>query len=169
MRQVIGSSSKSSSSSQHIVIRFAWHLRKGGTNMKFWHDMRKKGMKMNTAAYNAMVDVQAKLGNIEAVSEIVGHMADDGCTPDVITHSTIVKGYAVKGDLDKALEILRGTQEAKVSHNSFVYNTILDGCAKHARPDLVDTILDSMKEHSILLTNYTLIHGHCAAYFCVLD
>ena len=47
-------------------------------------------MKMNTAAYNAMVDVQAKLGNIEAVSEIVSHMADDGCTPDVITHSTNV-------------------------------------------------------------------------------
>ena len=31
VRQVIGSSSKSSSSSQHIVIRFAWNLRKGGT------------------------------------------------------------------------------------------------------------------------------------------
>ena len=126
-------------------------------------------MKMNTAAYNAMVDVQAKLGNIEAVSEIVGHMADDGCTPDVITHSTIAKGYAMKGDLDKVLEILRGTQEAKVSHNSFVCSTILDGCAKHKRPDLVNTIPDSMKEHSILLTNYTLIHGHCAAYFCVLN
>jgi len=124
--------------------------------MQFWHDMRKEGMRMNTAAYNAMVDVQAKLGNMDEVLEIVKHMAEDDCKPDAITHATIAKGYAVKGDLDKAMEILRGMQQSKVPHDCIVYNTILDGCAKHKRPDLVDTILDSMKEHSILPTNFTL-------------
>eukprot|EP00930_Biecheleria_cincta_P026224 TRINITY_DN1850_c0_g1_i5.p1 TRINITY_DN1850_c0_g1~~TRINITY_DN1850_c0_g1_i5.p1 ORF type:complete len:1082 (+),score=247.97 TRINITY_DN1850_c0_g1_i5:218-3247(+) len=124
--------------------------------MEFWHDMRKKGMKMNTAAYNAMVDVLAKLGNMDKVSEIIQHMAEDDCKPDAITHSTVAKGYAVKGDLDKAMEILRGMQQAKVPHDCIIYNTILDGCAKHRRPDLVDTILDSMGEHGILPTNFTL-------------
>eukprot|EP00930_Biecheleria_cincta_P026220 TRINITY_DN1850_c0_g1_i1.p1 TRINITY_DN1850_c0_g1~~TRINITY_DN1850_c0_g1_i1.p1 ORF type:complete len:1082 (+),score=225.96 TRINITY_DN1850_c0_g1_i1:218-3247(+) len=124
--------------------------------MQFWHDMRKKGMRMNTAAYNAMVDVQAKLGNMDEVSEILQHMAEDDCKADPITHSTIAKGYAVKGDLDKAMEILWGMQQSKVPHDCIVYNTILDGCAKHKRPDLVDTILDSMKAHSILPTNFTL-------------
>lgn len=111
---------------------------------------------MNTAAYNAMVDVQAKLGNMDEVSEIVEHMAEDGCKPDAITHSTIAKGYAVKGDLDKAMEILRGMQEAKVYHGCIIYNTILDGCAKHKRPELVDPILDSMEQNKILPTNFTL-------------
>jgi len=124
--------------------------------MQFWHDMRKKGLVMNTAAYNAMVDVQAKLGNMDAVSEILQHMSEDTCKPDAITHSTIAKGYAVKGDLDKAMEILRGMQQAKVPHDCIVYNTILDGCAKHRRADLVDTILDSMQEHWVLPTNFTL-------------
>jgi pentatricopeptide repeat protein len=124
--------------------------------MQFWHEMRKQGMKMNTAAYNAMVDVQAKLGNMDEVSEIVEHMAEDSCKPDAITHSTIAKGYAVKGNLDKAMEVLRGMQESKVHHDCIIYNTILDGCAKHKRPDLVDPILDSMEQNKIIPTNFTL-------------
>eukprot|EP00930_Biecheleria_cincta_P027258 TRINITY_DN19143_c1_g1_i1.p1 TRINITY_DN19143_c1_g1~~TRINITY_DN19143_c1_g1_i1.p1 ORF type:complete len:302 (+),score=73.89 TRINITY_DN19143_c1_g1_i1:45-908(+) len=103
-----------------------------------------------------MVDVQAKLGNMDEVSQIVQHMAEDGCKPDTITHSTIAKGYAVKGDLDKAMEIVRGMQEQKIPHDCIVYNTILDGCAKHRRPDLVDTILSSMEQHKIVPTNFTL-------------
>ena len=122
-------------------------------------EMTAVGMPPNNVSFNCMLNIAASSDNFSEASRIIRN---------VIAHSTNAKGYAMRGDLDKVLEILRGTQEAKVSHNSFVCSTILDGCAKHRRPDLVNTIPDSMKEHSILLTNYTLIHGHCAAYFCIL-
>lgn len=139
-----------------ILIKGFSNSQQPARAMQLWQDMRQQGMKMNTAAYNAMVDVQAKLGNMEEVSQIVQHMAEDGCKPDTITHSTIAKGYAVKGDLDKAMEILRSMQEQKMHHDCIVYNTILDGCARHKRPDLVDTILNSMEEYKIVPTNFTL-------------
>ena len=43
-----------------------------------------------------------------------------------------------------------------VYHDAIVYNTILDGCSKHRRPDLVDKVLDSMDKHRISPTNFTL-------------
>jgi len=124
--------------------------------MDLWHDMRRKGVRMNTAACNAFVDAQARIGNMEDVLEIVQAMDKDNCQPDGITHSTIVKGYSVRGDLDKAMEVLRGMQESGVYHDAIVYNTILDGCTKHKRSDLVDRILQSMEEHRIAPTNFTL-------------
>ena len=124
--------------------------------MDLWHDMRRKGVRMNTAACNAFVDAQARIGNMEDVLEIVQSMDKDNCPPDGITHSTIVKGYSVRGDLDKAMEVLRGMQESGVYYDAIVYNTILDGCTKHKRSDLVDRILQSMEEHRIAPTNFTL-------------
>ena len=111
-------------------------------------EMTAVGMPPNNVSYNCMLNIAASSDNFSEASRIIRN---------VITHSTNAKGYAVKGDLDKALEILRGTQEAKVSHNSFVYNTILDGCAKHKRPDLVDTILDSVKEQLIFTAAVTCL------------
>lgn len=93
---------------------------------------------------------------MDEVLLIVEAMAQDGCRPDGITHSTIVKGYAVKGDLDKAMDVLRSMQDSGMHHDAIVYNTILDGCTKHKRTDLVDPILESMQEHHISPTNFTL-------------
>lgn len=101
--------------------------------MSLWHEMRNKGVRMNTAACNAFVDAQARVGNMDEVLLIVEAMAEDGCKPDGITHSTIVKGYAVKGELDKAMDVLRSMQESGMNHDAIVYNTILDGCTKHKR------------------------------------
>lgn len=124
--------------------------------MSLWHEMRSKGVRMNTAACNAFVDAQARVGNMDEVLLIVEAMAQDGCRPDGITHSTIVKGYGVKGDLDKAMDVLRSMQDSGMHHDAIVYNTILDGCTKHKRTDLVDPILESMQEHHISPTNFTL-------------
>jgi len=93
---------------------------------------------------------------MDEVLLIVEAMAQDGCRPDGITHSTIVKGYAVKGDLDKAMDVLRSMQDSGMHHDAIVYNTILDGCTKHKRTDLVDPILESMQEHHISPTNFSL-------------
>merc|ERR1719210_150242 len=83
-------------------------------------------------------------------------MGPDGCAPDTITYSTIVKGYCVKGDLDKAFEVFRGTQKNKMAGDSIIYNTVLDGCTRHGRMDLADQLLQDMEEYTVVPTNFTL-------------
>jgi len=124
--------------------------------MDAWHEMRSEGVEMNTVAYNGVIDAQARVGAMDAVSTLVEAMAVDGCTPDVITYSTVVKGYCVNGDLDKAFEIFRGMQQGRMAGDSIIYNTILDGCTRHGRMDLADIILEDMDRYGVVPSNFTL-------------
>merc|ERR550532_3601735 len=93
---------------------------------------------------------------MDEVSKLVETMGLDGCTPDTITYSTIVKGYCVKGDLDKAFEVFRGMQKNKMAGDSIIYNTLLDGCTRHGRMDLADQLLEDMERFRIVPSNFTL-------------
>merc|ERR1719224_110946 len=83
-------------------------------------------------------------------------MERDGCAPDNISYSTIVKGYCVKGDLDKAFEVFGRMQKNGMAADSIVYNTIMDGCTRHNRMDLVDLVLEDMTTYNIKPSNFTL-------------
>jgi pentatricopeptide repeat protein len=83
-------------------------------------------------------------------------MEEDGCRPDAITYSTIVKGYCMKGDLDKALEVFRTMQANNMAVDCIIYNTMLDGCTRHNRMDLADIVLADMETYSIKASNFTL-------------
>jgi len=124
--------------------------------MDLWHDMRSRGIRVNTVVCNALIDAQARCGCIDEITQIVTAMEKDGCKPDVITFSTIMKGYCVKGDLDKAYDVFKSTQESGLVTDAIVYNTLLDGCLRHHRPDLADQLVADMEKHNITPSNFTL-------------
>merc|ERR1719420_225920 len=98
---------------------------------------------MNTVAYNALIDAQARVGAMDEVSTLVAAMEPDGCSPDVITFSTIVKGYCVKGELAKALEVFRSIERNGMVADAIIYNTILDGCIRHNNMELADEMVSN--------------------------
>jgi len=130
--------------------------RQSARAMDLWHDMRSRGIGANTVVCNALIDAQARNGCIDEITQIVSAMEKDGCKPDVITFSTITKGYCVKGDLDKAYDVLISTQENGLVTDAIIYNTVLDGCLRHNRPDLADLLVADMEKHSITPSNFTL-------------
>mmetsp|Transcript_39222 Transcript_39222/g.90597 ORF Transcript_39222/g.90597 Transcript_39222/m.90597 type:complete len:87 (-) Transcript_39222:283-543(-) len=67
-------------------------------------EMRESGGMMTTVIYNFVIDAQARVGSMGAVSLLVKCMCQDGCVLDATTNSTIVKGSA-KGDLDRGLKV----------------------------------------------------------------
>merc|ERR1719454_1639154 len=93
---------------------------------------------------------------MDAVSELVKSMEPNGCQPDGITYSTIVKGYCVKGDLDNAFDVFRSMQASGMARDSIVYNTLMDGCTRHNRMDLVDLVWEDMSTYNIKPSNFTL-------------
>ena len=124
--------------------------------MNLWHDMRSRGITLNTIVCNALIDAQARCGCIDEITQIVSTMEKEGCKPDVITFSTIMKGYCVKGDLDKAYDVFRSTQKIGLVTDSIIYNTLLEGCARHNRPDLADRLVADMEKNKIAPSNFTL-------------
>ena len=138
-----------------IIKGFA-NARQSENAMAMWQKMRASGGKMNTTTYNTVIDAQARTGAMDAVSKLLKAMCEDGCRPDANTNSSIVRGYCVKGDIDRALEVFQHMQEQGMVKDVIMYNTLLDGCSRHARRDVADNLLDDMQKRGISPVNATL-------------
>lgn len=124
--------------------------------MVMWREIRAGRGRMNVVVYNALIDVQARIGAMEEVQELLAAMEPDGVTPDSITFATTVKGYCVRGSPDQAFEVFRSMQLAGLATDCVVYNTILDGCIRQGRMDLADRVLEDMERNKIKPSNFTL-------------
>merc|ERR1719263_2037668 len=77
--------------------------------------------------------------------------------PDIVTYSTIVKGFCNSGSLDRALKVLKDMKTSrKFEADELMYNSLLDGCAKEHRPDDALKLLGDMKKSGVAPSNYTL-------------
>merc|ERR1719171_1319799 len=77
--------------------------------------------------------------------------------PDIITYSTIVKGYCLSGDVDRAFEVLEEMKrDGKYQPDEILYNSLLDGCAKQNRVDEALKLLEQMRESGVAPSNFTL-------------
>jgi pentatricopeptide repeat protein len=124
--------------------------------MDTWREMREQGVMMSTVVYNGVIDAQARVGAMDEVAELINAMAIDKCAPDVITHSTVVKGHCIKGDIEKALKEFRGMQRNNLAEGIVTFNTVLDGCIRHNRMDLADQLLEDMDRYKIVPSSFTL-------------
>merc|ERR1719337_578992 len=77
--------------------------------------------------------------------------------PDIVTYSTIIKGFCNSGNLDRALKVLKDMKTSgKYTPDEVMYNSLLSGCAKEHRPDEALQLIDDMKKSGVAPSNYTL-------------
>merc|ERR1719399_1648238 len=68
-----------------------------------------------------------------------------GIRPDLITYSTLVKGYAEKGLVSKALRLLEKAAYNGVALDAPIFNVLLGGCAvEPMQPELVSSVLSRL-------------------------
>ncbi|CAE6930894.1 unnamed protein product, partial [Symbiodinium sp. CCMP2456] len=98
-------------------------------------------------------------GMMHEVPQLLEDMRDSNppVQPDIVTYSTIVKGYCMAGEVDKAFALLREMRKCNaVTPDEVLYNSLLDGCAKQSRVDEALTLLEEMKTQGVVPSNYTL-------------
>merc|ERR1719476_1169539 len=78
--------------------------------LEMWREMRAAGMILNTVTYNVLIDAQARVGAMEDVQVLLDHMEKENVAPDIVTFSTIAKGYCNRGDLDRAFAVFKKMQ-----------------------------------------------------------
>jgi len=100
--------------------------------LALFREMRAEGIAYNTIAYNCILDVCIKCGNTGVAEEIFTEMIKPGSKvePDLITFSTLLKGYCQAGQLDKALQTAEAIKVSGMQCDELVYNTLIDGCVK---------------------------------------
>lgn len=122
-----------------------------------YKEMRSKSISCNTITYNTIFDACAKCSAMHHASSLLEDMKLTKIEPDIITYSTLIKGYCLEGDVDRAFRILAEMKrEEKLVPDEIMYNSILDGCAKQHRVEEALRILDEMKAAGTNPSNYTL-------------
>jgi len=124
-----------------------------------YHEMRDRGIQCNTITYNTLLNALALCGQMKEVPQLLEDMrrADPPVLPDVVTFSTIIKGFCMSGDLDKGLELLANVKNKfNIQPDEVMFNSLLDGCAKQSRLEDALRLLDEMKACGVAPSNYTL-------------
>lgn len=100
--------------------------------ISLFHEMKVEGVPYNTITYNSIVDVCIRCGKIQEAEDLVAEMMNDRSSvePDLITFSTLLKGYCQQGQIEKALKMSETIAQRGLRRDELVYNTLMDGCVK---------------------------------------
>ncbi|CAK0880516.1 unnamed protein product [Prorocentrum cordatum] len=100
--------------------------------MELFREMPKEGVPYNTITYNSILDACVKCSDLAGAEGLLREMLDteNSHEPDLITFSTLLKGYCHVGDLDKALQTAETIKARGLRCDELVYNTLMDGCVK---------------------------------------
>merc|ERR550532_207288 len=100
--------------------------------LSLFREMKEEGVPYNTIAYNSIIDVCIKCADLQMAEDIFREMLapQSNVPPDLITYSTLLKGYCHVGNLDKALQVAETIKACGLKCDELVYNTLLDGCVK---------------------------------------
>merc|ERR1719478_522872 len=120
--------------------------------------MRERGMECNTITYNTLLDACAKCNLMCRASELLEDMRKANMEPDLISYSTLIKGYCLEGSIDRAFSVLHKMKaEGKLRADEIMYNSILDGCAKQQRVEEALKVLKEMEaSEKVRPSNFTL-------------
>ena len=67
--------------------------------------MKSKGIKPNTYTYGHIINGYVEMGKMEESMSWFVSMVNDGIHPDVVTCTTMIKGYAAKKDIENTKKI----------------------------------------------------------------
>merc|ERR1719420_2711959 len=97
-----------------------------------FEEMKSEGVAYNTITYNSIIDVCVKCGDVRAAEGLMSQMMHPASEvePDLITFSTLLKGYCQQNEVNKALAIFQNIKTRGLKQDELVYNTLMDGCVK---------------------------------------
>jgi pentatricopeptide repeat protein len=100
--------------------------------LAIFREMKDERVPYNRITYNSIIDVCIKCSDVQAAENILAEMTSTSSNlePDLITFSTLLKGYCHIGELDKALQIAETIKSKGFRCDELVYNTLMDGCVR---------------------------------------
>merc|ERR1719473_1047780 len=103
---------------------------------------------------------------MDAASKLFKDMEDGQFVPDLITYSTLIKGYCNCNDLEQALHLFGLMQEKGIRPDAIVFNSLLDGCAKKQVPALCEQLIQDMEAAGVVPSNHSAsilikLYGRC--------
>lgn len=125
--------------------------------------LKDENVEPNIVIHNAMLDSCVECKNTKKMTEIYDQIKEAALEdeskplPDLITYSTVIKGYARAGDMDSVFKIYQflQKQEKEFVLDEVIYNSILDGCVKTGNYKKANEVYSDMLAHGVKCSNVT--------------
>lgn len=132
-----------------------------------WHDMTEdRGMMPNEISIGCMIDALVSNSLPEEAADLATKW-DSRIPLNTIIYSTLIKGFAISRNADRALELYARMKETKVAPNLVTLNTLIDACGRSGRMDQCAEIMEEMQNSPDMapdrITYATLVKGFCLA------
>ncbi|KAJ0036078.1 hypothetical protein Pint_25482 [Pistacia integerrima] len=116
----------------------------------------RNGFRLNVAIGNALVDMYAKCGNIEAASLVF----DETKEKDIVTWTAMIWGWAIHGHFERAIQCFKEMMYSGIKPDGIVFLAILTAFSYAGQVNMGLNFFDSMRlDYSIepTMKHYTLI------------
>ena len=116
----------------------------------------------NIVAHNAMLDCCVECNSFDKMNKYYAQIKEKALNeesapqPDLITYSTVIKGFARSKDMDKVFDLynfLNGNNDFKM--DEVIYNSVLDGCAKTDNFERALNVYNDMTKNQVKKSNVT--------------
>jgi pentatricopeptide repeat protein len=119
----------------------------------------------NIVIHNAMLDCCVECDDVKKMDEIYQNIKDKASDeednnnnpqPDLITYSTVIKGYSRSKNMQKVFDIYQFLNtNSTFQMDEVIYNSILDGCAKTGNLEKALIVYEDMQKSGVKRSNVT--------------
>jgi len=129
-----------------------------------WQEMTKdRGLLPTEVTLSCMLDAAVSAGQVEDAVELFGNWRH--LVPlNTVVFSNLIKGFAAKGDAERAMEMYREVKAEGLRMNLVAYSTLMDAQAKSGNTAQARELLRQMEADGIqpnTITYSSLIKGFC--------
>lgn len=122
-----------------------------------YNEMKKAKLQFTIVQYNALIDACARSSEMVRVQPLMEDMARQNIEPNLVTYSTIIKGYCTEGRMNQAFELFETMKKAKgLQPDEIAFNTLIDGCGKRGLYEQGMRVLEEMLAAGIRPSAFTL-------------
>jgi pentatricopeptide repeat protein len=120
-------------------------------------EMRTSKVEFSIVTYNMLFNACAHSGEMWRVATLLSDMVTEGIEPGLATYCSIIKGYCMGNQLDRAFEVLDEMKTAtRICPDEITYNTLIDGCARNWQYDRGVAVFEEMQTAGVPPTHFTL-------------
>lgn len=111
----------------------------------------------NTVTYNSLIDICVRCFDIPRAQQLFEQMQSGfaQARPDLITYSTMIKGFCKDQNIEAALTALNTMETYGIKADEVLYNSLLDGCCKVNEIDMAFKVYQNMQLQQIKPSNVT--------------
>ncbi|KAM7274832.1 hypothetical protein ACFE04_016698 [Oxalis oulophora] len=132
---------------------------------RFFEEMGRFKCDPDIITYNTLVDGLCQAGKVKIARNLVNGMSkkkDANLQPNVVTFTTLIRGYSMKREIDEALSVLEEMKSRGLKPNAITYNTLIQGLCEARNFDKIKDILEGTDFSPDTCTFNTLINSHCS-------